>query len=489
MDATMKTKNRLLTVLPSLIVLSSLFLAACSPAPTPIPATAVPTRTQTPLTPLTLTPGDYYFSYNGKPSFVFSRNLAGIKPDDFSVLLDMAHQQGNLIIRVLTDNQAMGGFSGYGYSYDGDLSEDWSYHWESLFKNAESKGVYIIPSFTGWANWNDTGFNTWASNPFNKNIGGPTEDPRDIYKKDSATQLLYLKWFRSVVTRWQTHKNILAWEVITEVNLINGISQSEGVYLTEQLAGIVRESDLLNRPVTASLADIGEWPNFYRSDAIDFINFHPYPPSARLDTYTLKEVRRYINTYNKPVLIGESGLNAETPDTAAGAISVAENARTGIEHAIWAQLVSGAMNGRALFWEDGYGIYIQNLGMPFLQKYNDVEVPAARFINGEDMTGFKPINANASGKILGAALGDETMIIGWYRDAGCEPPDWPLKQVISKQTVTLTIPGTATNWRVDFYDTHDGTTILGSLFLTRQGNTLIIPLPDFQDDIAFKAHS
>ncbi|NTW08712.1 MAG: hypothetical protein HGA28_04000 [Anaerolineaceae bacterium] len=258
------------------------------------------------------------------------------------------------------------------------------------------------------------------------------------------------------------------------------------MYLTEQLANVAREADPLHRPVTASLADVGEWPDFYRSKAVDFINFHPYPPSAKLDTYVLHEVRRYITTYNKPVLIGESGLNADTPDSLNGKITVAKNARLGIQHAIWAETVSGAMNGRALFWEDGFGIYFNELGMPFLQKYTDVEAPAVQFMNGVDMTGFKPVAAQLSDKILGAALGNENLIIGWFRDAFCEPPNWNLQQLISKQTVTITVPGTSDNWKIDFYDTKTGTDIVSSLMVTRKGDKVTITLPDFTDDIAFK---
>ncbi|RPI88307.1 MAG: hypothetical protein EHM40_22410 [Chloroflexi bacterium] len=167
---------------------------------------------------------------------------------------------------------------------------------------------------------------------------------------------------------------------------------------------------------------------------------------------------------------------------------MAPNARTGIQHAIWAQLVSGAMNGRALWWEDGYGIYFPALGMPWVRKYTDVEAPVVRFVEGVDMTGFKPIAARASGKIFGAALGNEEMIIGWYRDASCEPPDWNLQPVVSQQTVTLTIPGMATNWQVDFYSTKTGNGIISSTTVTQQGDTITLTLPDFADDIAFKVH-
>ncbi len=382
----------------------------------------------------------------------------------------------------------MGGEHGYGYSPSGQIVEDWSNNWEHFFDVAEADGLYVIPSFWGWIDWNDTGYNTWTNNPFNSANGGPAKDPREIFKKDSPTQLLYLKWFKSLVERWQAHKNILAWEVVSEANLIKGISQPEGIYLAEQLAKIVRETDSSHRPVTASVSDWSGWSDFLSSDAVDFINFHPYPPDGDLDHRILEQVPLLLNTYHKPVLIGESGLNAATPDSAAGKITVARNARTGIQHAIWAQLVSGAMNGRALWWEDGYGIYFPALGMRWVYMYNDVEAPVLRFAEGMDMTGFKPIPARASGKIFGAALGNEEMIIGWYRDASCEPPNWNLQPVVSKQTVTLTISGMATNWQVDFYNTKTGRDIISSTTVTQKGGIITITLPDFTDDIAFKVY-
>jgi hypothetical protein len=500
----MKTSKAFTTIL-ILIVLASILPSSCTPQPTASP-TAAPTRvppptetvipapTQTatvppiPLPKLTLKPGDLYFNLDGKPAFLFSRNPAGWTPGDWAALAEMAHQQGDQFVRVFTTSASMGGDHGYGYTVTGEILDGWSDNWEHFFDVADADGLYVVPSFWGWINWSDTGNNNWADNPFNSANGGPAKDPRDIFKKDSPTQLLYLKWFKQLVTRWQAHKNILAWEVVTEVNLIPGISQPEGIYLARQLAQVVREADSLHRPVTASVADWSGWSELLRSDAVDYINFHPYPPAGDLDRRILEQVPLLLKTYHKPVLIGESGVVSATPD-ANGNITIPPNVRTGFQHAIWAELVSGAMNGRALWWEDGYGIYIPSMEMPYVQKYTDVEAPVVQFAEGVDMTGFKPITARASGKIFGAALGNETMIIGWYRDASCEPPNWNLQPVISKQTVTLTVPGSAANWRVDFYDTRTGTTILTSAFVTLKGNTLTIPLPDFKDDIAFKLYT
>jgi len=294
-----------------------------------------------------------------------------------------------------------------------------------------------------------------------------------------------LKWFKSVVTRWSSHKNILVWEVITEANLIDGIDEADGVYLCEQLANVAHQADPLQRPVTASVTDFPEWPELYRSSAIDFVSIHPYPASSRLDTDMLGEVRYFLATYHKPVLIGESGLIAMDPDTQ-GKVPDAPNARVGLQHAMWAEVVSGAMNGRGLWFEDSLASFFPAQGLPFLQKYTDVEAPAYRFINGMDMTGFVPMPAQASDKILGAALGNDGSIIGWFRDAGSEPPDWILQPVISKQTVTLSLPSTAASWKVDFYSAQDGTTLLGSTTVSQHGSSLTVSLPDFQDDIAFK---
>jgi hypothetical protein len=145
--------------------------------------------------------------------------------------------------------------------------------------------VYVLPYFTGWMNWNTTGYNTWADNPFNSANGGPAASPTEIFKQDSPTQQLYLEWFRSIVERWQHHRNILAWELVSEVNLITYISEPQGIYLVEQMAAIAREEDDLDRPTTASLADMPGWSDFFRSEAVDFINYHPYPAPNSLSVW------------------------------------------------------------------------------------------------------------------------------------------------------------------------------------------------------------
>ena len=104
-----------------------------------------------------------------------------------------------------------------------------------------------------------------------------------------------------------------------------------------------------------------------------------------------------------------------------------------------------------------------------------------------DFSDFQPLEARGSEKITGAALGNEKMISGWFRDASCEPPDWNLLLVVvSQQSVSLSTPGEATTWQVNFYDPADGSQVTGSISVQRAGDRVTVPLPDFRDAIAFK---
>jgi hypothetical protein len=483
----MKTRKNAFTILLIIFVASSIILSSCAPKPTPAPtATLKPViaPTAVPIPLLSLEPGQFYFSVDGKQSFIFSRNVAGYQQTDYQTFLDWSKAGGSRFVRIQLDSLGMG------YTSTGNVDLSWAAQWDGVFDKAEADGIYILPVFSGWFDWNaGTGYSTWKSNPLNAVNGGPVQSPAELFQKSSATQIMWMEWMQTLVQRWQGRKNILAWEVFSEVNLASNPTESAGIDFVNTAAAHIRAADPSGRPVTASIADTGTWPNFYRQASIDFINLHPYPPSAQLDRAIITQIRAYLAGYNRPVLIGESGLSADTPDSSSGKLSVAPNAPLGVRHAIWAGVVSGAMNGRALYWEDSFGIYFSNLGIPWMQKYKTEELPAVNFVNGVNFSGFKPLTSTSSSFVWGAAVGNESMVLGWYRDAGSEPPDWNLQPVVTGQTVTITVPGLAADWKVDFYDTRTGTDIVASAAATRNGNSITVSLPDFTDDIAFKLTS
>lgn len=487
--------NRCLFAPGAIIAVLSLIFSACTPQPTS-PLASTPTRTDTPPNPaptaamiplpqISLEQGNHYFSVDGKQQPVFSRNIAAYTMDDFNNLLPMTHQGGSQLVRLQVSTVVAGG---KGFTSTGQVDEAWARKWDRVFETAAANGVYIWVVFSGWYDWNTTGYNDWANNPFNAANGGPAKEPAELFDPASQAQKLWLEWLNDIVGRWQRHKNILVWEFYSEVNLTQGVSEENGVAFIEKAAAVTRAADPARRLITNSLADIGEWDSFYRSQAVDFINIHPYPPSAQLDRVIVADVRRVYAAYQKPVMIGESGLSAETPDKDSGKLTVAEHASRGVHHAIWAAAVSGAMNGRALYWEDGYGLYFPGLSWNFLKKYTQAEFSAASFVSQIDFAGFQPLEVDflPGTQVWGAASGSEHSVVGWFRDATCEPPDWPLLPVVSGQAVTIHVPGSVSAWKVDFYDTQTGAGILASAAITAQDGKINLSLPDFKDDIAFK---
>ncbi len=480
----MKTGKNIFPAVLAFLIIVSMNLAGCTPTPTIAPSpTHIPTATSVPLLVFSLEPGQNYFSQNGQPGLFYSRNVVALHLADFDTLLDWSASGGTRVIRFGLGNFPV--FGGYTYTNTGELNEEVVGNIEHLLDDAEAHGIYAFVWFTGWLEWNTNGQNDWANNPFNVANGGPAQNPTDVFQEGTPANTMWFEYVNRLVTRWQDRDNILAWEALGEANLIQGINEPQGIAFVEHMAQVIHAADSKNRPLSASLGaeDGNTWRNFYDSDAIDFIQVHPYPTT--LDRYIIDKVRQYLNLYHKPVIIGESGLNWEKPDQL---VTSSPDAHIGIEHAIWAGVVSGAMNARALFWEDSYACYFPTMGWPFLTKYAEVELPVARFTSGVDFTDFTPLAVQLAGgtKIWGASVGNDHLVLGWFRDAASEPPDWNLQLIPAGKKVTITVLGTAANWRVDFYDTSTGTTILSSTSVTRHGNTVIVTLPEFQDDIAFK---
>jgi hypothetical protein len=436
-----------------------------------------------PLPRVTLHPGDSYFSVSGHQQVLFARNLTSYWETDFNTILGLTKAGGGRLVRVQLDSL------GDGMTSTGALDETWARRWEQVFDRASLDGIYVLPVFAGWFDWNDGtpdyGYSTWKDNPLNHANGGPATTPGELFVAGSTTQAMWLNWMQTLVRRWQGRSNIAAWEIFSEVNIASSASEQTGVAFVDRAASLIRGADARARPITASLADVqNDWPSLLRDPALDFNEIHPYPPSGQLDTTIIDEVRQKLADYGKPVLIGESGLSSAAPDGTT--LDTATNADLGVKHAIWAGLVSGAMDARALYWEDSYGLDIAPLGMPYVRSYANADLAASRFASSVDISGFVPLAAQVSSGVVGAAIGKATSAIGWFRDARCEPPDWPVQPVASGQTVTLTVPGSAPRWRVDFYDTATGTTITSSSVTTRAGNGVTITLPGFSDDIAFK---
>lgn len=425
-----------------------------------------------------LKPGEFYFRVDGTQSFLVGRNPTGWKIEQFDPLLRWAAEAGESLVRIhLTHGRPH-------KAPPGEIDEAWAKRAEGLFDLAEERGLHVLPVFGVWAEWNDGSrgetWHTWDKNPYNAANGGPTKRPADLLD-DTETRKLWLRWLGAVVARWQRRPNILGWEAFSEIDLVTGAREAAGVAFVERAAATICAADPRKRPITASLAGINDWPSLSRSKAIDFIQIHPYADHGRyrgnLDLLILDTVRQRLRRYGLPVFIGESGLTSRPPHNT---LATAPRAEIGIRHAIWATAVSGAMNGRMLWWEDGYDQYGR---LDLRTRVKHAAAPVARFVRGIDFAGLKPIEAKPSAQLKGAALGRADLILGWFRDAGCEPPEWPVRNLADQAVV---LAATSGPWRVAFHASGSGK-LDRSHVVRSEAGSLTIALPPFEGSIAFTA--
>ncbi len=161
------------------------------PAPTAKPApTAAPSPAPVPLPSVTLGRGDFYFSVDKKNSFLFSRNVAGYRQTDYSTYIGWSKLGGSSFVRIQLDSWEMG------YTKEGKADEAWAARWDKVFDTARENGIYVLPVFSGWFDWNDGnpdyGYPMWYKNPLNEANGGPVKSPKQLFEKGSDTQTMRL---------------------------------------------------------------------------------------------------------------------------------------------------------------------------------------------------------------------------------------------------------------------------------------------------------
>jgi hypothetical protein len=431
-----------------------------------------------PLPSLALVNGSFYFTVNGTPRVVMTRNITGENVDEIDALLDQAAAAGAALIRL----HLIHGL-GAGVTASGTVDEAWARQWDAVFDHAQSVGLYVAPVFAVWADWNDGtpdyGFANWSMNPWNAANGGPASDPSELWQSGSAVRAGWMAWLGALVARWAGRANVASWEVFSELDIATGADETSGAAFAADAAAVVRAQDTAGRPLMASLTFSADWPTLLSSDSVDIVQIHPY--ADPLDSLLLTAVGTRRAEYGKPVLIGESGLSAAAPS--GGTFTTAPNAPRDVKHAIWAGVVSGAMNARGLWWEDGYAIY-EPPGLAFVNGYADAEAAAAKFVSGLDFTGAAPLALGTSADLTGGAVGSASQIVGWVRSAACATPDYACDTPLTGETATITVPGAANSWKVTFFNTATGAALPGSTIATGDG-AIVVPLPSLTDDLAF----
>ena len=431
---------------------------------TPPTGETEPGTERTPRTPasaasITLPAGSRYFERDGRLAPLLMRNISASTPDAFTPLFAAAQAAGTSLVRLqLTQGF---GYDTLGIDRNGEVLEGWAAAWDRVFDEAERQGLGVIPVFAIWGDWNDglppLGWSHFSANPLGAAHGGPAAAPAELFA-DTATQRLWLGWLSALVQRWSAWPNVSAWELFSELDLASGASEPDCTAFVERAGAQVRALDPLGRPVFASTSDLPlldrkPWTSLWASAGNDLVSVHPY--DAELDRIALERVTATLSLTDKPVLIGESGLDAAPPDGTT--LSSAPGAERALSSAIWAELVSGAANARALYWEDGYSLYYPATGSALVMARAGLEQLAAQWLSGKDFSGSSAAELTGSPPVFGAALASNERVFGWVRDSAFTAPDWSSPGWEQLQLEVRLPEGSADGaWHITLTDTASG---------------------------------
>ncbi len=430
---------------------------------------------------LELRKGENYFRAAGVPRLVVGRNPTAMNPAAFAEHFKNMAAAGETFARIHFCHMPRD-------EKPGEISAGMLKSWDATLDAAEKYHIAVMPVFGVWSYWNDgtkgEAWHLWNTNPFNAANGGSAKSPAELFEPGTC-RALWMKRLEALVKHWQPRRNIVAWEIFSELDLLTGSSEAKGTAFAVEAAKIIRDADPSHRPVTCSMSGVREWPQLFKSDALDFVEVHPYGDAGRgdLDELILKSVRERLATYHKPVMIGECGLDWRPPR---GTLDTSDRGPVGIRHAIWAAMMSGAMNARALWWQDGYDQFEK---ADLCSHYQKIATPAGQFVKDIDCAGLAPVNCTMSPGIFGAMLGSATnsagqgrTIIGWFRDAKCVAPKWAMEPVKDQWAE---LPAREGRWLVEFGDVESGK-ILESKEVVTRDEKLRVALPEFCGSVAVR---
>jgi len=340
---------------------------------------------------------------------------------------------------------------------------------------AEQKGIYVqltLDYHGMFAVTPDTfgGNNYWPVNPYNITNGGPCLN-QNAFFTNSTAMTIYQKRLRYLVGRYGYSQNLLDWELFNEIDNDYAFLNSAAVAAWHGVMGAwLHTNDPFGHLVTTSLTYASNHPELWSLPQLNFVSEHLYnaaSPATRLKT----DVQTFIQTYGKPVMVGEYGTTYLGWDTAG------DPYLRGFRQGIWGGALSGAV-GTAMSWwwqnidsRNDYSVY-SALGTVLNRTgWGSGSWTNITFQNSQSLNAIGQRGPRES--LLYLVASDATF------PTNATTASLPMQQ---GRTVTLT-QWPIGSYYAEWYDPATGSPAGYSLSITTN-NILILPVPDFTVDLA-----
>ncbi|WP_170067506.1 DUF5060 domain-containing protein [Neolewinella xylanilytica] len=245
------------------------------------------------------------------------------------------------------------GYDGYRglrrYKQTNARYQDW------LYDYAAERGLYVMLCLQYHGQVSTQVNPAWADNPYNAANGGPLQRTREFFT-DSTAMAHTKNRLRYVVARWGYSRNIMAWELFNEVGWTDDYEEIKDDVATwhREMARYIKEIDPYGHLVTTSFADEAHGDEVWNDPNIDLTQTHFYVNSGNIERALVGGVRRYLDTFAKPTLVGEFGLGSDRDLVRTDPDGVY------VHNSLWAGLFGGGAGTAMSWWWDNY-IDPQNL--------------------------------------------------------------------------------------------------------------------------------
>lgn len=205
-----------------------------------------------------------------------------------------------------------------------DNRQDKAYIFDCILEMAEEYGLYLQVPFMAvhYMNYespdHDEEFRSWDSSPYNVQNGGYLTKPEQFWT-DARAKEDTKKLYRYYVARWGYSRNIQSWEIMNEIGhaAMNADGTDYDEYVAkewaEDIGGYMHAVDPYDHLVTVSSALLFI-DQVFSASSIDFASIHSYVWGSAYATSAADVARNVWETFQKPVLIGETGASGMSGD-------------------------------------------------------------------------------------------------------------------------------------------------------------------------------
>ncbi len=339
-----------------------------------------------------------------------------------------------------------------------------------VVKDAQAKGIFLI--FTIWDhpqlrdNTHAWGTGNWGGNGFSKLTD------IDAFFTDPEAWAWQENLYRYIIARWGYSPAIGLWQTVSEINGTNAYDQTDSWH--EKVNAFFVANDPYRHPTTASRSGDVDWEAGHLAMDAPQVHLYDFDNDAVGAAQVLADwTSLMFNRAEKPNWVGEFGVtgNSYYPEL--------------FHHSIWAALATGAAMTPAEW----------NSGGSWMRMSPEMLADLARlgvFVSDLPLAQLKPTAVTLSSSdpdvrgwgVIGADGG-----LFWVQDFALAGA--PIEEVRADETVrqgvSVSIAGMAAGvYEIRPYHTWRGTYLDAYTVECAVNEPCVVPLPDFEDDMAFK---